>query len=101
MCHSSQLSLILSSQIARINGSSLTDDSIVIIGAHQDSINMWPFSPAPGSYLLASSQVLQTLVQELMMTALALLPSLSHIERFWLLALPQRDQSSSTGILPK
>ncbi|KAL4065989.1 hypothetical protein V8B97DRAFT_1933155 [Scleroderma yunnanense] len=35
--------------IARINGSSLTDDRIVIIAAHLDSTNMWPFSPAPGA----------------------------------------------------
>ncbi|KAI0079660.1 peptidase [Panus rudis PR-1116 ss-1] len=35
--------------ILRINGSSATDDGIVIIGAHQDSANMWPFLPAPGA----------------------------------------------------
>ncbi|KAL4241566.1 Peptide hydrolase [Abortiporus biennis] len=35
--------------IARIQGSSATDDSVVIIGAHQDSTNMWPFLPAPGA----------------------------------------------------
>ncbi|KAJ7742441.1 peptidase [Mycena maculata] len=35
--------------IARINGSSTTDDGVVIIGAHQDSTNMWPFLPAPGA----------------------------------------------------
>ncbi|KAJ3476962.1 hypothetical protein NLI96_g10793 [Meripilus lineatus] len=35
--------------IARINGSSATDDRTVIIGAHQDSTNMWPFLPAPGA----------------------------------------------------
>ncbi|KAH8106205.1 hypothetical protein BXZ70DRAFT_918624 [Cristinia sonorae] len=35
--------------IVRINGSSATDDSVVIIGAHQDSTNMWPFLPAPGA----------------------------------------------------
>ncbi|KAJ6629171.1 peptidase [Mycena sp. CBHHK59/15] len=35
--------------IARINGSSATDDGVVIIGAHQDSTNMWPFLPAPGA----------------------------------------------------
>ncbi|KAH7885878.1 hypothetical protein F5I97DRAFT_1876113 [Phlebopus sp. FC_14] len=35
--------------IARINGSSTTDDRIVIIGAHQDSTNLWPFLPAPGA----------------------------------------------------
>ncbi|KAJ7499095.1 peptidase [Mycena latifolia] len=35
--------------IARINGTSTTDDGVVIIGAHQDSTNMWPFLPAPGA----------------------------------------------------
>ncbi|KAF7355186.1 Peptide hydrolase [Mycena sanguinolenta] len=35
--------------ITRINGTSTTDDGIVIIGAHQDSTNMWPFLPAPGA----------------------------------------------------
>jgi len=35
--------------IARINGSSTTDDGIVVISAHQDSTNMWPFLPAPGA----------------------------------------------------
>jgi len=35
--------------IARINGSSTTDDAVIIIGAHQDSTNMWPFLPAPGA----------------------------------------------------
>jgi len=35
--------------IVRINGSSTTDDGVVIIGAHQDSTNMWPFLPAPGA----------------------------------------------------
>jgi len=35
--------------IARINGSSTTDDGIVVIAAHQDSTNMWPFLPAPGA----------------------------------------------------
>ncbi|KAJ6516043.1 peptidase [Mycena sanguinolenta] len=35
--------------ITRINGTSTTDDSVVIIGAHQDSTNMWPFLPAPGA----------------------------------------------------
>ncbi|KAJ3564690.1 hypothetical protein NP233_g8131 [Leucocoprinus birnbaumii] len=35
--------------IARINGSSTDDDSIVVIGAHQDSTNLWPFLPAPGA----------------------------------------------------
>jgi leucyl aminopeptidase len=35
--------------IARINGSSTTDNRIVIIGAHQDSTNSWPFLPAPGA----------------------------------------------------
>jgi len=35
--------------IARINGTSTDDDSIVVIGAHQDSTNLWPFLPAPGA----------------------------------------------------
>jgi len=35
--------------IVRINGSSTTDDSVIVIGAHQDSTNMWPFLPAPGA----------------------------------------------------
>ncbi|KAG9219152.1 hypothetical protein CCMSSC00406_0001562 [Pleurotus cornucopiae] len=35
--------------IVRINGSSTVDDSVVVIGAHQDSTNMWPFLPAPGA----------------------------------------------------
>ncbi|PPQ77340.1 hypothetical protein CVT25_010922 [Psilocybe cyanescens] len=35
--------------ILRIEGSSSTDDSVVIIGAHQDSTNLWPFLPAPGA----------------------------------------------------
>ncbi|KAK7053546.1 peptidase [Favolaschia claudopus] len=35
--------------ITRINGSSTTDTGIIIIGAHQDSTNMWPFLPAPGA----------------------------------------------------
>ncbi|KIK78401.1 hypothetical protein PAXRUDRAFT_834576 [Paxillus rubicundulus Ve08.2h10] len=35
--------------IARINGSSAVDNRIVIIGAHQDSTNLWPFLPAPGA----------------------------------------------------
>ncbi|THH17620.1 hypothetical protein EW146_g3223 [Bondarzewia mesenterica] len=35
--------------IVRINGSAPTDDGVVIIGAHQDSTNMWPFLPAPGA----------------------------------------------------
>ncbi|KAF8232426.1 peptidase [Tricholoma matsutake] len=34
--------------ILRINGSSSADD-VVIIGAHQDSTNIWPFLPAPGA----------------------------------------------------
>jgi leucyl aminopeptidase len=38
-----------SSIIVRIKGSSTTDDSVVVIGAHQDSTNMWPFLPAPGA----------------------------------------------------
>ncbi|OCH88312.1 peptidase [Obba rivulosa] len=37
-----------SSIIVRINGSS-SDDDVVIIGAHQDSTNTWPFLPAPGA----------------------------------------------------
>ncbi|KZT72590.1 peptidase [Daedalea quercina L-15889] len=40
---------IQSSVIARINGSSTDDDGVVVIGAHQDSTNMWPFLPAPGA----------------------------------------------------
>ncbi|KAF8552247.1 Zn-dependent exopeptidase [Imleria badia] len=35
--------------IARINGSSQTDDRIVILAAHQDSTAFWPFEPAPGA----------------------------------------------------
>ncbi|KAJ2916509.1 hypothetical protein MD484_g3917, partial [Candolleomyces efflorescens] len=35
--------------IVRINGSSTTDDGVVVISAHQDSTNMWPFLPAPGA----------------------------------------------------
>ncbi|KAF9232595.1 hypothetical protein BU15DRAFT_81053 [Melanogaster broomeanus] len=42
--------------VARINGSSMTDHRIVIIGAHQDRqavlyiiANSWPFLPAPGA----------------------------------------------------
>ncbi|KAI9067560.1 peptidase [Trametes sanguinea] len=38
-----------SSVIVRINGSSTTDDSVVVIGAHLDSTNNWPFLPAPGA----------------------------------------------------
>jgi len=34
--------------ITRINGTTKPDE-IVVIGAHQDSTNMWPFSPAPGA----------------------------------------------------
>ncbi|RDB22640.1 Leucine aminopeptidase 1 [Hypsizygus marmoreus] len=34
--------------IVKINGSS-SDDGVVVIGAHQDSTNMWPFLPAPGA----------------------------------------------------
>jgi leucyl aminopeptidase len=34
--------------ILRINGSS-DDDGVVVIAAHQDSTNMWPFLPAPGA----------------------------------------------------
>ncbi|TFK76091.1 peptidase [Pluteus cervinus] len=36
--------------ITKIKGSSSTaDDGVVIISAHQDSTNMWPFLPAPGA----------------------------------------------------
>ncbi|EPQ59590.1 Zn-dependent exopeptidase [Gloeophyllum trabeum ATCC 11539] len=35
--------------IVSINGSSVEDDDIVIISAHQDSTNIWPFLPAPGA----------------------------------------------------
>ncbi|TFK29308.1 peptidase [Coprinopsis marcescibilis] len=35
--------------IVRINGSSTTDNGVVVISAHQDSTNMWPFLPAPGA----------------------------------------------------
>ncbi|KAJ7593631.1 peptidase [Mycena floridula] len=35
--------------ILRIQGSSETDDSVVVVGAHQDSTNMFPFLPAPGA----------------------------------------------------
>ncbi|KIJ59236.1 hypothetical protein HYDPIDRAFT_162704 [Hydnomerulius pinastri MD-312] len=35
--------------IARINGSSSTDERVVILGAHQDSANLWPFLAAPGA----------------------------------------------------
>ncbi|KAI9455453.1 peptidase [Lactarius psammicola] len=35
--------------VVRINGSSPTNEGVVIIGAHQDSTNMWPFLPAPGA----------------------------------------------------
>ncbi|KAF8205140.1 peptidase [Pholiota molesta] len=38
-----------SSIILRIQGSSKSDDGVVVIGAHQDSTNMWPFLPAPGA----------------------------------------------------
>ncbi|KIL68126.1 hypothetical protein M378DRAFT_185173 [Amanita muscaria Koide BX008] len=34
--------------VVRIPGSSKELDSVVIIGAHQDSTNMWPWLPAPG-----------------------------------------------------
>ncbi|KAJ8523501.1 hypothetical protein ONZ45_g16 [Pleurotus djamor] len=37
------------SLIVKINGSSTTDKSVIVIGAHQDSTNMWPFLPAPGA----------------------------------------------------
>ncbi|KAF6762881.1 peptidase [Ephemerocybe angulata] len=35
--------------IVRINGSSTTEDETLVISAHQDSTNMWPFLPAPGA----------------------------------------------------
>lgn len=35
--------------VVRIPGSSKELDSVVIIGAHQDSTNMWPWLPAPGA----------------------------------------------------
>jgi leucyl aminopeptidase len=35
--------------IVKINGSSTEELGTVIIGAHQDSTNMWPFLPAPGA----------------------------------------------------
>jgi len=35
--------------IVRIRGSSRIDDGIVVVGAHQDSTNMWPYMPAPGA----------------------------------------------------
>jgi leucyl aminopeptidase len=35
--------------IVRINGSDALDDQIVILGAHQDSTNLWPFLAAPGA----------------------------------------------------
>ncbi|RPD61930.1 peptidase [Lentinus tigrinus ALCF2SS1-7] len=38
-----------SSIIVRVNGTSADDDGVVIIGAHQDSTNNWPFLPAPGA----------------------------------------------------
>jgi len=34
--------------VARINGTS-DDERVVVVGAHQDSTNMWPFFPAPGA----------------------------------------------------
>ncbi|EIN10354.1 peptidase [Punctularia strigosozonata HHB-11173 SS5] len=37
------------SVIVRINGTSNDDDGVVVIGAHQDSTNLWPFLPAPGA----------------------------------------------------
>ncbi|KAI0751349.1 peptidase [Daedaleopsis nitida] len=38
-----------SSIIVRINGTSTEDDGVVILGAHLDSTNTWPFLPAPGA----------------------------------------------------
>ncbi|KAI0637799.1 peptidase [Trametes polyzona] len=38
-----------SSIIVRINGTSPSDDGVVVIGAHLDSTNNWPFLPAPGA----------------------------------------------------
>lgn len=35
--------------LVRIKGSNSSDEGAVIITAHQDSTNMWPFLPAPGA----------------------------------------------------
>ncbi|KAH6915257.1 peptidase [Coprinopsis sp. MPI-PUGE-AT-0042] len=35
--------------IVRINGTSTSDNGVVVISAHQDSTNMWPFLAAPGA----------------------------------------------------
>jgi len=35
--------------IVRIQGSSPSDNGVVVLGAHQDSTNLWPFLPAPGA----------------------------------------------------
>ncbi|KIY49546.1 peptidase [Fistulina hepatica ATCC 64428] len=35
--------------VLRIQGSSADNEGLIIIGAHQDSTNMWPFLPAPGA----------------------------------------------------
>ncbi|KAK0206230.1 peptidase [Desarmillaria ectypa] len=36
------------SEIVRINGTDASED-VIVISAHQDSTNMWPFLPAPGA----------------------------------------------------
>ena len=35
--------------LVKIKGSNPSDEGAVIITAHQDSTNMWPFLPAPGA----------------------------------------------------
>ncbi|KAH9985794.1 peptidase [Russula compacta] len=35
--------------VVRINGSSPTNEGVVVVGAHQDSTNFLPFLPAPGA----------------------------------------------------
>lgn len=35
--------------LLKIAGSAPSDEGCVIISAHQDSTNMWPFLPAPGA----------------------------------------------------
>ncbi|SJL01661.1 related to bacterial leucyl aminopeptidase precursor [Armillaria ostoyae] len=39
---------LIVSKIVRINGTDASED-VIIISAHQDSTNMWPFLPAPGA----------------------------------------------------